>query len=147
MDSDSIRLAKESDKPELFRMGEAFFKASGYSSEMGNWNPELLGTVLDNLIAAECVLISDGGIIGWVNFPVFMTGAQVAQELFWWVDEGKRGSGLAVKLLKAAEAKAKEQGSRAIMMLCLDDLDGNRVADLYAKMGYRPRERTFMRAL
>lgn len=146
MAESGIRLASASDKPELFRMGRAFYEASGYA-DMGEWNPALLDGVFDNLIAAECLLIADGGMIGWINFPVFMTGQQVAQELFWWADEDRRGTGVAVDLLKAAEARAKEQGSHAMMMLCLDDLNGNKVAGLYAKMNYRPRERTFMRVL
>lgn len=141
-----IRVATNEDKPELHRMGREFYNASGYS-DVGEWSPEVFDNTLDLLIDAGTLLIAPGGMIGWVNFPVFMTGQQVAQELFWWVDPDKRDSGLGRELLAMAETKAKDQGSSKMMMLCLDELEPEKAVAMYAKMGYVPRERTFMRSL
>ena len=134
------------DWDEFLRMGYEFYLQSGYQ-DMGEFNPDLLREVFENLVEAKTLIMSDGGMIGWINFPVFMTGTIVAQELFWWVDEDKRKGGTGLKLLKKAEKQAKEQGAQHILMLCLDRLDGEKVAKLYKAMGYESREQTFMRAL
>lgn len=141
-----MRMATKEDKSELFRMGREFYLKSGYQ-EIGEFNEPMLDAVFDQLIESESLLIDDGGMIGWIVFPVFMTGTKVAQELFWWVDEDKRDSGLGRDLLKEAEHRAKEQGAKNMMMLCLDELEPGKAKSIYGKMGYTPRERTFMRAL
>jgi GNAT superfamily N-acetyltransferase len=134
------------DWDEFLRMGYEFYLQSGYQ-DMGEFNPNLLREVFEKLVEAKTLIMSDGGMIGWINFPVFMTGTMIAQELFWWVDEDKRKGGTGLKLLKKAEKQAKEQGAQHILMLCLDRLDGEKVAKLYKAMGYESREQTFMRAL
>lgn len=146
MGADRMRLATQDDKPELFRMGKEFYLHSGYQDK-GEFNETILDSVFDQLISGECLLIADGGMIGWLVFPVFMTGTLVAQELFWWVDEDKRDSGLGRELLKAAEEKAKNQGANSMIMICLDELEPDKAEAIYGKMGYQPRERTFMRTL
>lgn len=127
-------------------MCRRFYDVSGYA-EMGEFDPERMESVLDQLIDARSLLVADGAMLGWVNFPVFMTGQQVSQELFWWVDEDKRGTGLGKDILDAAHVLCKESGSSHMMMLCLDDLEGERVAGMLKSMGYRSRERTYMRVL
>lgn len=141
-----MRQATQDDWGEYLRMGTEFYNQSGYS-DIGELSEPHLKQTFDILVDAGSMLIDEGGMIGWINFPVFMTGTPVAQELFWWVDEDKRKTGLGLKLLRSAEAKAKEQGASHIMMLCLDRLDGEKVAKLYKRMGYESREQTFMRAL
>lgn len=141
-----MKLATFDDWEDFLEMGHEFYTQSGYS-DMGDFNETLLLEVFEKLIANESLIMGDGGMIGWLVFPVFMTGRMVAQELFWWVDQDKRKTGLGLKLLKAAEKKAKEQGAQHMLMLCLDRLDGEKVAKLYGAMGYESREQTFMRAL
>ena len=139
-----IRDATLDDIPELLRMGREFYNVSGYS-DLGEYNPDLLIKTIEILINSGTLLITDGGMIGWLNFPLYMTGDIVSQELFWWVDEEKRSTGISKKLLKCAEEKSKEQGAKAMMMLCLDRLDGDRVGKMYEHFGYTPRETTYMR--
>lgn len=143
-----IRLATQEDMPELLRMGELFFNASGYA-EMTAINLSDTEVLLDKLIEAGTLLTDGkGGMIGFVIFPLFMNASYfVAQELFWWVDEDQRKSGLGIELLSKAEELSKEYGANQMIMLSLKKLDGDRVSKLYKSRGYQERENTFMRAL
>lgn len=146
MDKSSIRLADTSDVPELLRMSREFYQASGYE-DVGEFSEDAMRATLSQLMVSGSLLITDGAMIGFIVFPAFMTGTPVAQELFWWVDPDKRQSGIGKMILEAAEDQAKAMGASHMMMLCLDDLDPEKAANIYGKMGYKARERTFMRAL
>ena len=143
-----IRLATLDDMPELLRMGESFFNASGYS-DITTFNKkdtkDLLGRLID-----DGLLLTDGktSMLGFVVFPMFMNNQTiVAQELFWWVDEKSRKSGIGIEILKRAEDLAKEYGATVMMMLSINELDGDRVNKLYERLGYKQREQSFMRIL
>lgn len=85
---------------------------------------------------------------GAALFPSFFDAQTLmAQELFWWVGEEHRRSGVAVQLLDAVEAAARRMGAKVLLMLCIDQLDGERVAQIYKRRGYKPAERLFMRRL
>ncbi len=143
-----IRLATIEDMPELLRMGESFFDASGYS-DITTFDVNDTTELLTKLIN-EGLLLTDGSssMLGFVVFPMFMNSSTiVAQELFWWVNEDKRKSGLGVELLKKAEELAKEYKAEVMMMLSIDRLDGERVNKLYERFGYEKREQSYMRAL
>lgn len=99
---------------------------------------------------AQIVLVDDQhrGFAGAVVFPAFFDSQTLlAQELFWWVSPEHRKAGVATELLEALEAAAKSHGAKALFMLCLDDLDGERVSRMYERRGYRPTERLFLRKL
>jgi GNAT superfamily N-acetyltransferase len=143
-----IRLATKEDIPEMLRMGESFFNASGYG-DLTTFNKEDTEGLFIKLID-EGWLLTDGisTMLGFVVFPMFMNNSTVvAQELFWWVDEKARGSRAGVEILKKAEELAKENGATAMMMLSIDELNGNSVNKLYERLGYSRREQTYMRAL
>lgn len=146
MGTDIVRLATRDDLPECMIMGRRFYNESGYS-DMGDFNPALTEQVLTNCIDNGTLIIGDGGMIGFIVFPIYMTGTNAAQELFWWVNHEKRGARLGLQLLKAAEARAKDIGAKAMMMLCLDRLNGEKVGKLYERLGYESREQTYMRLL
>lgn len=143
-----IRLATLEDMPQLIRMGEAFFNASGYAS-ITSFNEADTSLLLEKLIN-EGWLLTDGksAMLGFVVFPMFMNCSTViSQELFWWVDEAARGSGIGVDILKKAEDLSKECGASVMVMLSLDELNGDRVSKLYNKLGYKKREQSHMRKL
>lgn len=146
MDQSSVRLANTGDVPELLRMSRDFYQASGYE-DIGEFNEDAMRTTLSQLMVSGSLLIADGAMIGFLVFPAFMTGTLVAQELFWWVDKDKRELGIGKTILETAEEQAKAMGASHMLMLCLDDLDPEKAANIYGKMGYKARERTFMRAL
>ena len=103
-----------------------------------------------SLERASIVLVDDRhrAMAAAVLFPAYMDAQTVlAQELFWWVSPEHRKSGTAIELLGALEETAKALGAKAILMLSIDALDGERVAHIYKRRGYKPAERTFMRKL
>jgi len=147
-DNKLIRLATLEDMPQLLRMGESFFDASGYR-DITTFNKDDSENLLINLINKGW-LLTDGesAFLGFLVFPMFMnTDTFIAQELFWWVDEDKRNTGIGIEILKKAEDIAKEQGAIIMMMLSLKKLDGEKVNKLYQSLGYEEREQSYMRLL
>ncbi len=143
-----IRLATLEDMSQLLRMGESFFNASGYS-DITTFNKDDSEKLLINLIDKEW-LLTDGvsTLLGFVVFPMFMNNDTIiAQELFWWVDEDKRKTGIGIEILKKAEDIAREHGATTMMMLSLKKLDGEKVNKLYKSLGYEEREQSYMRLL
>lgn len=143
-----IRLATKEDIPEMLRMGESFFDASGYG-DLTTFDKEDTTDLLIKLID-ENWLLTDGEstLLGFVVFPMFMNNSTiVAQELFWWVDESARKTGVGSEILKKAEELAKEHGATAMMMLSIEDLNGGSVNKLYESLGYSKREQMHMRVL
>lgn len=143
-----IRLAVDEDMTELLRMSESFFDASGYS-DLTDFNKDDSQIVLEKLIDDD-LLLTDGKnvMFGFLVFPILMNASTlIAQELFWWVDEHLRGSGVGVEILKQGEKLAKEKGATALLMLSLNDLNGKAVNKLYRSMGYKQKESTFVKVL
>lgn len=142
-----IRLATYEDLPVLGRMGKEFFNASGHGSHT-EYVYEDMENTFKQLIDTDGIL-TDGehGMIGILVFPIYYNKDFLfAQELFWWVDEVKRGGGLAVRLMKAAENMAKDRGAKAMTMISVNHL-GNTADKIYEKMGYTKSETSFMRVL
>lgn len=143
-----IRLAKLEDMPNLLRMGELFFNDSGYG-EITSFNKSDTEITLKSLIGLG-TLLTDGksSMIGFLVFPLFMNQkTMMSQELFWWVDEDKRGTRIGIDLLKQAEKISKENGATVMNMLSLNDLNGEKVNKLYERLGYKRKEQSYMRVL
>lgn len=143
-----IRDADNNDLSELERMGIEFAHAAGLVDVDSETLMQTLEGLIDNGILKVAVNGSVIGCVGALVFPHWWNRNEiVAQELFWWVDEDHRGGSAALRLLTALEKTAKEHGASKLMMLCLDDLDGNKVARMYSRLGYAPQEQTFVRKL
>jgi GNAT superfamily N-acetyltransferase len=141
-----IRPANDTDREWIAAEGKRFFDASGYGEVCKYSSDDLMRS----LERAPIVLVDDRrrAMAAAVLFPSFFDGQTIlAQELFWWVGPEHRKSGVAIELLAALEKTAKALGAKAILMLAIDALDGERVASIYKRRGYRPAERTFMRKL
>lgn len=143
-----IRLATLEDMEQLLRMGKAFFDVSGYG-QVTDFDYEDTEKVLISLIEQDSLLTDgEGGMIGFLVFPMFMNSSYtLSQELFWWVDEDKRKTKLGVELLKEAENQSKKLGADSMIMLSINDLNGDKVNKLYESLGYKRQEQTYMRAL
>lgn len=143
-----VRLATKKDIPNLLRMSESFFDASGYG-DITTFNKIDSTIILTSLIDLQ-TLVTDGknAMLGFVLFPLYMNKSTImAQELFWWVDTEKRGTKVGIELLKYSEKIAKESGATVMNMLSLSELDGDKVNKLYSKLGYSPKEQSYMRIL
>lgn len=143
-----IRDATLDDFDDLERLGRDFALAAGQVDVDSETLAFTIGNLIDSGILKVAVNGSVVGCIGALVFPHWWNAnAIVAQELFWFVDEPYRGSSAGLRLLSALENEAKDRGASQLMMICLDDLDGDKLAKMYIKLGYVPQEQTFVRDL
>jgi hypothetical protein len=143
-----VRLAVLEDLPRLTEMAKAFLDESGYADFYGT-DDDSIEFTLTNLINAQS-LLTDGenGMVGFLIFPMYFNVKHiVSQELFWWVSKEKRGTKLGIELLKEAEKQSKKLGAKSMFMISLDHLHGDKVGDLYKRMGYTKNEQVYMRRL
>ncbi len=131
--------ATVADLPKIERCAEEFYAASAF----------LKGFDLDRFCALWKSLLESGagvifsfddtdgqwaGMLGGMAYPDIYSGAMTASEMFWFVREGHRGQG--VKLYRAFEEWAREQGCKTIRMVHLADVMPERVARFYERAGF-----------
>lgn len=143
-----VRLATLEDLPRLTEMAKAFLNESGYADFYGT-DDQSIESTLTNLINSESLLTDGGnGMVGFLVFPMyFNVNHIVSQEMFWWVSKEKRGTKLGIELLIEAEKQSKKLGAKSMFMISLDHLHGDKVGDLYKRMGYTKNEQVYMRRL
>jgi len=137
-----VRLATESDLPAILDMGAKFHAFSGESVPYCRQSAE--SSARSIMVMGFVLVAEDGGklvgMLGVLVAPLFFNFAHtMAQELMWWVDEDERGSGAALRLIRAAEAEAKTRGACRIHMLRLA-ASPEHVDRLYDRLGYRTGE-------
>jgi N-acetylglutamate synthase-like GNAT family acetyltransferase len=69
----------------------------------------------------------------------------VAQELWWWLTPASRGSGAGGKMFKQIEQWAQEKSAKALFMIALEDDRAAKMEKVYARAGFKPLERTFIK--
>jgi GNAT superfamily N-acetyltransferase len=121
--------------------GVADFDKQGYSNfflqsiidpNIGIWLAEI-----DNEIV---------GITGALVYPLYFSPTNlVAQELWWWLTPASRGSGAGGKMFKQIEQWAQEKGAKALFMIALEDDRAAKMEKVYARAGFKPLERTFIK--
>lgn len=145
----TVRLATVADLPAILDMGEKFHAFSGewvpYCRDSAEASARMVLQMGFVLVAER-----DGravGMLGVVVVPLFFNGAYtMAQELMWWVDEDARGSGAAMRLIRAAEIEAAKRGACRLHMLRLAN-SPEHVGRLYDRLGYRPGESAHVKDL
>jgi len=143
-----IREATEADIPELLRMGRAFFGATAFGAV--GFDEESAAATARMLIKLPngILLITEGGMAGALVYPFYFNAAHMtAQELFWWVDPDARKGGTGIHLLVALEAAARAKGAQSLTMICLAEIEGPAVAELYLRNGYAPSEQSFIKVI
>lgn len=140
-----IRTATGADIPRVVEMGLRFLAETKYG-EHAPANPAQMAKTVEYLLASGGVLVSERagelvGMIGYALFPHFISGELVAGEVFWWVEPEFRGEG--VKLLLAAEIRAKDSGAVKMQMIAPDD----KVAALYERLKYTFIESAYQKPL
>lgn len=121
--------------------GVADFDEQGYSNfflhsimeeNVGIWLAEIDGEMV--------------GITGALVYPLYFSpGNLVAQELWWWLTPAARGSGAGSKMFKQLEQWAQEKGAKALFMIALEDDRAAKMEKVYARAGFKPLERTFIK--
>ena len=138
-----IREAELSDLPELMRMGRLFAKSIGIPMH----DESTLDTV-EGLIDSDdaVLLIGDGVMAGALAYPLYLNKhITVAQELFWWVDEDKRGNGSGREVLAGLEKWAQGIGAHYLSMMTMQGTSPSFVERVYLDNGYKPFENTYIK--
>ena len=100
-----------------------------------------------NFIESHIVLVDDelkGIIAGILAYSIFDSKELFAQECIWYVSKDCRNK-LGLELLDAFEKKAKDMGAKRIIMIHMDNLNGNLMEKLYEKKGYKRMEYNFIK--
>ena len=80
--------------------------------------------------------------------PVYFNHSHIScEELFWWADPESNYPGIGMKLKKTMEEEAKDRGALSIQMKSISALNGERMANLYIRNGYKPSESSFIKRL
>jgi hypothetical protein len=80
--------------------------------------------------------------------PVYFNHSHIScEELFWWADPESNYPGIGMKLKKRMEEEAKDRGALSIQMKSISALNGERMANLYIRNGYKPCEQSFIKRL
>jgi hypothetical protein len=80
--------------------------------------------------------------------PVYFNHSHIScEELFWWADPESNYPGIGMKLKKRMEEEAKSAASESIQMKSISALNGERMANLYIRNGYKPSEQSFIKRL
>lgn len=138
-----IRRAVADDIPALIRMGAAFHSKTNYAALI-QFDENTVVPLFHRLIAnADAVLLvaeGESGVCGmaaalcyshWWNRH-HLTG----QELFWWVDEEKRGGSAGLKLFRGLESWALERGLKTFTMASTTNLAPESLRRFYERHGY-----------
>lgn len=143
-----IRLATYADMDRCIEMARQFYEAAQLAEF--SFDEESAKRTFLHLVESDdgVLLVADkGGLVGMAAalcFPHYMNHSiKVAQELFWWVDQEQRGGTTGVRLLSALELWAKAKGCTTLTMVCLP-IESPAEA-IYARTGYRPLERSYLK--
>lgn len=86
------------------------------------------------------------GMAGAIVFPMYFNPNFIsAQETWWWLEPTARGNGVGKILYQEIEKWAAERGAKALIMVALENEKTSQFANLYARQGYKPMERSFFR--
>jgi len=135
----TIRDATLEDIPELVEMGRHFAaKAAPHVGFDADSVSQLLRGLIENPLGL--CLRGDNSMFGAITFPhPFNNAHKACQELFWW-SEGREGIALLNEAIRRADAAAD-----SMVMITLESVHADRMAQFYMKRGFRPMERGFVK--
>jgi len=138
-----IRQAEISDLPEIVRMGILFADSVGIPFDYDT-TLETAGKVMSS--PDSVLLVGGGTMAAAVTYPLFLNNnIKIAQELLWWVDKDKRGTGVGGDILLALEEWAKSVDADKLIMMSMHDTSPDFIDQVYLRNGYQPFEKTFVK--
>ena len=145
-----VRKATIEDFPQICKMAREFHACTEYG--FIEFDDASLFLIMKQSIGQGMCYVSEheeltGFIIGMVFGSPLNQMVKMATELAWWVKPEYRKTSAGVKLLKALEAGAKENGAVSLTMVCLESIEPDAVQAIYEKMGYSQAERSFLRRI
>lgn len=146
----AIRPATAADIGPLVEMGERFYHRSPFAAAVA-YSPEDVANIIAEVMDAGVVLVAEsagelvGGIMG-ICRPPWFSADPCAIEMAWWVDDAARGT-VGLRLHRAFEAWARDQGAAAVVLSDLVLADTAPAGPLYDRLGYACAERSHIRRL
>ena len=145
-----IRVATVEDLSRLREMGFRFATESEYK-DVFKANPDKIEQTVRAVIEFHdgVVIVNEdehgelNGMIGLMAYDHPYSGERTAFELFWYVVPEARSGGSGLRLLKAAEEWAVDNGALVIQMVA-PNLD---IGRLYRRLNYSPVEVSFHKRL
>jgi GNAT superfamily N-acetyltransferase len=144
-----IRQANQTDIFDLLVLARGF---SREAPAMHKWDKDkteaLLKAVIDTPNCVTYIWEEDGEVVGGLLGtlqPLFMSHTLVAAELAWFVDESVRGKSGALRLVKAFEGWAKDQGADYITMADIEGIAN--LGKLYNRLGYEKTETSYSKRI
>jgi GNAT superfamily N-acetyltransferase len=140
-----VREATLDDLDAVYAMGDQFLRETTYAAFMQPNAEPLLASIVSFIDVPDrlgLVAERDGRVVGMIALlvaPHPFSGERTAFEVVWWVTPAARGLG--VRLLRAAEQWARDQGTVAMQMVA----PNARVGAFYARVGYVPVETAYQR--
>ena len=139
------------DLADLVNMGRAFFYEAQWH-ELYQWDDISASLVLTDLIENEAAFVymakQEGRSVGMASavlYPLwYNTNILTAQEFFMYVQPDKR-KGIGNKLKAKLEEEARKFGARTMAMGSVEALPA--LDTYYARSGYAPSEKTFIKRL
>lgn len=145
-----IRSATLADTQEIARLGREFHAQAGWA-DVFDYDEDDCRASLDSLLqngAFICLVAETDGIVGMASgivAPVYFNHSHISgEELFWWVSD-KAPQMTGIRLLEALEQAAMGKGCQSWQMKSVALLNGDRMAKLYERRGYRASERSFIK--
>lgn len=145
-----IRPATPDDARSIAEQGEVFEAVSGYG--IGYSVDDCEASILAFLERPEflCFVAVEGSVLGFISgfiSPVYFNHSHLSgEEMFWWVSP-RAPVACGIRLLAALEEEARNRGCKTWQMKSLAALNGQRMARLYERRGYRQTEFMFLKEL
>jgi GNAT superfamily N-acetyltransferase len=150
----TIRNGSPADACALAKLGAQFFEQSQFADIMEYAADDVAASLNQFMSHAAFICFvaeADGVIVGaiaGVLAPVYYNRDHLSgEELFWWVDPAHAAQGVGLRLLSALEREAADRGAISLQMKSIDRLNGERMAKVYERRGYRPSEHSFIKRL
>lgn len=144
----NIRMVQAGDLDALLEMGASFYSIGKLP---GRFEGSAFSSFWEGAVASGqgAILIGEddeGQVVGTLGALLYAdpnNGDIIAQELFWWVNEGHRGNG-SLNLLKAYETWARGSGAKRIVVSAVHGLKEETLDKVYQRKGYRPIETNYV---
>lgn len=146
----TIRRATSADIEPIVEMCNRFLQYTEYRSVINPADGEIhnaMNFILENgaIFVADQAGVVVGFIACFISSAWFSASTKIAMEMAWWMNEDHRGGTAAIRLVRAYEDWAANEGATFI---CMSDLVVNGetpIARILPRMGYTMTERTHMK--
>lgn len=133
----------------LLPLSREFYSSSRF---LGEFDIEKFRQIWAQLINGDMgaiFVIEEGsnpvGALGGFIHPELYSGKVVAEEMFWFASQAKRGIG--VKLYRHFEQWARDRGAETLQMVHLMDSMPKKLETFYSHMGFEPVEMRYSKRL